>query len=151
MNTSEQKLVSDNIGMRYFAKFKRGIVSQVTHLAMYAQSTDALLAETKGTIAYMVNDTGSEVVATLITSKSTDNVAYAGALVGNFSNKDRKNTPLYVEVEKSLYQVTYITASVDAANAHMAANDDVALIDTIKATKETPELFVVAMLKTANH
>jgi len=156
MNISAQALVSGNIGMRYFAKLKKGGVSQVTHLAMYAQSTDALLSENGGEIALMVNDTGHDVIATLVTTGRTQGVAYNGDFVkdlsdnGNASGVVRKLTPLYVETDGGLYQVSLVTANEGIANAHMAEHNEVSLIDTIAPTEETPELYVVATTKRAH-
>lgn len=156
MNIEKQKLVSGNVGMRYFAKTKlshtKTNMLQITHVSMYAQTTDAVLVEAEGVIVHFLKDTQKplDVAATFVATKRTAGIPYDAEHVKDLSNDKVKNLPLYVESDGGLYQVNMLSTSEIDVNNAMAGNEGLALIDTIQATEETPEIFIVATTRRAH-
>jgi hypothetical protein len=156
MNSESQKLVSSNIGMRYFAKVKRSKnkseMLQITHVSMYTQTTDKVLSDIEGEIVHFLKDSESptDVAATFTAPKRTACVSYDAEHVQDLSSDKVKNLPLYVESDGGLYQICLLSTSEIDVNNAMAGNEGFARIDTIAATDETPEIFVVATTKRAH-
>jgi len=144
MTIDKQTLEPSNAGMRYFANIK-GTMIEVTHIAMTADATSAILSKIDAEIAYTIRDANSgDVIANLMGAKRTGNVAYSGEYVRDINTDALAFTPLYVETDGGLYQVQTLALESTLVNDIMAQHEDLALIDTIKATDETPEIYVLA-------
>jgi hypothetical protein len=144
MTIDKQTLEPSNAGMRYFANIK-GTMVEVTHIAMTMDTTDAILTHIDGVIAYTIHDANSgDVIANMMGAKRTGNVAYSGEHVKDMNTDALTFAPLYVESDGGLYQVQTLALKATLVNDIMAQHEALALIDTIKATDETPEIFVLA-------
>jgi len=149
MTIDKQTLEPSNAGMRYFANIK-GTMIEVTHIAMTADTTGAILTQIDGEIAYTIRDANSgNVIANLMGAKRSGNVAYSGDHAKNMHTDALAFTPLYVETDGGLYQVQTLALKAALVNDIMAQHEDLALIDTIQATEETPEIFVLASTRRA--
>ena len=144
MTIDKQTLESSNHGMRYFANLK-GSMIEVSHIAMNKETTADILSQLDGEIAYTINDKNSgEVIANIMGAKRTGNIAYNGNHVKDLNTNELSYTPLYIETDGGLYQVQTLALKSEQVNDIMAQNEDLAQIDTIQATEETPEIFVLA-------
>lgn len=144
MTIEKQTLESSNDGIRYFANIK-GTMIEVTHIAMSQDTTHDILTHIDGEVAYTIHDANSgEVVANIIGAKRTGNIAYNGNHVKDMHTNEHPYSPIYIETDGGLYQVQTLTLESELVNDIMAQNEDLALIDTIRATDETPEIFVLA-------
>jgi hypothetical protein len=144
MTIDKQTLESSNDGMRYFANLK-GTMIEVTHIAATKDTTDDILKNIDGEIAYTIHDaTSGEVIANIMGAKRTGNIAYNGHHVKDMNSTELAYTPLYIETDGGLYQVQTLALKSEQVNDIMAQNEDLALIDTIQATEQTPEIFVLA-------
>lgn len=144
MTIENQALKSSNAGMRYFANIK-GSMIEVTHLAKSTDATNEILKQLDAEIAYTIIDANSgNVVANFMGATRTGNVAYSGEHAKDMSTEKLAFTPLYGETDGGLYQVQTLALDSGLVNDIMALHEDLALIDTIAATDETPEIFVIA-------
>jgi hypothetical protein len=144
MTIDKQTLQPSNDDMRYFAKIK-GTMIEVTHIAMTKESTDAILKQLDAEIAYSLRDANTgNVIANMMGAKRTGNVAYNGAHVKDMSSDSVTFTQLYVETDGGLYQVQTLALDTTEVNDIAAQHENLALIDTIRATDETPKIFVLA-------
>tara|TARA_R110001583_G_scaffold88876_4_gene230008 strand:- start:1967 stop:2437 length:471 start_codon:yes stop_codon:yes gene_type:complete len=156
MKIESQKLISGNIGMRYFAKHKSSHYNvdmlQITHVSMYAQTTDAVLADIDGVIVHFLKgiERPADVEVSFVAPKRTAGISYNAEYVKDLSDMNSKNLPVYVESDGGLYQVHLLSTSEIEVNNAMANDEGLALIDVIKATSETPEVFVVATTRRAH-
>lgn len=149
MTIDKQTLEPSNAGMRYFANIKSTMI-EVTHIAMTMDTTDAILTHIDGVIAYTIYDANSgDVIANMMGAKRTGNVAYSGEHVKDMNTEALAFAPLYVETDGGLYQVQTLALKATLVNDIMAQHESLALIDTIKATDETPEIFVLASTRRA--
>ncbi len=118
---------------------------ELTHIAMITDATNAILADIDAEIAYTIRDANSgDVIANMMGAKRTGNIAYNGEYVKDMNTDELAYTPLYVENEGGLYQVQTLALKAALVNDIMAQHEDLALIDTIQATEQTPEIFVLA-------
>lgn len=144
MTIEKQALKSSNAGMRYFANMK-GMMIEVTHIAKTAESTNDILKQTDAEIAHTITDPNSgNVTANFMGATRTGNIAYNGEHAKDMSTDKLAFTPLYGETDGGLYQVQTLALDSGLVNDIMALHEDLALIDTIAATDETPEIFVIA-------
>jgi hypothetical protein len=144
MTIDKQTLKSSNDGMRYFSNIK-GTMIELTHIAMTTDATNAILADIDAEIAYTIRDANSgDVIANMMGAKRTGNIAYNGEHVKDMNTDELAYTPLYVENDGGLYQVQTLALKAALVNDIMAQHEDLALIDTIQATEQTPEIFVLA-------
>lgn len=144
MTIDKQSLKSSNAGMRYFANLKDMMV-EVTHIAKTEEATNEVLKQMDAEIAHTIKDPNSgNVIANFMGAKRTGNVAYSAEHVKDMSTDKLAFTPLYGETDGGLYHVQTLALDSGLVNDIMALHEDLALIDTIKATDETPEIFVIA-------
>lgn len=149
MTIEKQILKPSNAGMRYFANIK-GMMIEVTHIAMSEDSTNDILSNIDAEIAYTLRDQNSGgVIANMMGAKRTGNIAYSGEHAKDMSTDALTFTPLYGETDGGLYQVQTLALNTTLVNDIMAQHEDLALIDTIQATDETPEIFVIASTRRA--
>ncbi len=144
MTIDKQTLKSSNAGMRYFANIKNMMI-EVTHIAKAEDTTSNILKQMDAEIAYTITDANTgNVMANFMGAKRTGNIAYNGEHVKDMSTDKLTFTPLYGETDGGLYQVQALALDAGFVNDIMALHEDLALIDTIAATDETPEIFVIA-------
>lgn len=144
MTIDKQTLEPSNVGMRYFANLK-GTMIEVTHIAMSEAATNAVITDIDGEIAYTIRDENTgNVIANMMGAKRSGNIAYSGEHAKDMSTDTLPFTCLYVETDGGLYQVQTLALEANLVNDITALHEDLALIDTIKATDETPEVFVLA-------
>jgi len=144
MTIENHILKPSNAGMRYFANLEKTMI-EVTHIAKAAESTSAIVSNMDAEIAHTIRDKHSDdVIAHFMGAKRTGNIAYSGEHVKDMNSDALAFTPLYVETDGGLYQVQTLALNATLVNDIMAQREDLALIDTIKATDETPEIFVLA-------
>ena len=149
MTIEKQALKSSNAGMRYFANIN-GVMIEVTHIAQTPDATNDILKQTDAEVAYTISDANSgNTIANLIGAKRTGNVAYSGEHAKDMSTDKLKFTPLYGETDGGLYHVQTLALDTALVDDIMALHEDLALIDTIQATDETPQIFVIASTRRA--
>jgi hypothetical protein len=117
-----------NIGI-YLNAVKGKVIFRITHTGLYAQTTDALLQETKGFIATQVSDTTGTVAASLIASTvldrpAPDNVSETMPVVATVDGKDFQVAGLFVIDPKN------VDDAQRRANAFMMKNEGTSLIDS---------------------
>jgi hypothetical protein len=148
MSLAKQVIKHATKGIKYLSVTDNKVL-QPQFIAMYAQTTDMIIAEVKGTITHMVKNNRHDVAATMIAHSHSANSDYHAANIRNISTPERELTSTYIENKRGLFQVGLMTVSSDEMDKFLAENPDMALTDVIQSTPETPRIYVAASLTSA--